>query len=48
MNIKKKHLENLKEKMLGRNLGGFSIGSFIPLVLTPPGPEGRVILMMPT
>jgi hypothetical protein len=34
--------------LLGRNLGGFSIGSSIPLVPTPPGPEGRVILMMPT
>jgi hypothetical protein len=34
--------------LLGRNLGGFSIGSSIPLVPTPPGPEGRAIPMVPT
>jgi hypothetical protein len=34
--------------LLGRNLGGFSIGSSLPLVPTPPGPEGRAIPMVPT
>jgi hypothetical protein len=28
--------------LLGRNLGGFSIGSFIPLVPTPRGPKGAL------
>jgi hypothetical protein len=40
--------QNASKQLLGRNLGGFSIGSSIPLVPTPPGPEGRAIPMVPT
>jgi hypothetical protein len=38
----------ISRDLLGRNLGGFSISSSIPLVPTPPGPEGRAILMVLT